>query len=537
MRVTSSPVLAGGAQEVARPWWRSLRRWLLGALAAQYTVYQLLTGVQYFDGPRNMQWGMYLVENPGFAVGAPNAYDRINGFPPTPRSLAPVGRYTTDGGPISPWWGPAYLLVYGVVWRLTGSYVALHLVVPLAAAGAVLVTYAFGVRLVGRDVGLLAAALLALFPNFRDTATVALVEPISALLITGALWAFLERRSAVAALLASLAMLGKIDMIAIYLGTAVCTAALARGARQLRGMRHLAIAVGIPLLVGLGWAGLIYGYFGRPTTLSGRPSLEMFALLMPMMLDQLFMMRFQSTLPVVAVMLGAAALALRRGWSAHPAVYTLLAVWVALGMLTSCVFAAMPDVSNNPRIFIPALPALFVLVADGLLRLRPTWRAAAAGLLIVFFLVVNGAGVLYQMVQARAVSATMPVWQVLRDEPRGFVLTEHYWLAALYARQPATWFEGDPVFERNIMDDLANFRRYLGEHPIRYVVLPREDDGMQRLRADSLARLYERLPIGRDLGWRTSPTASAEVRAYLEATFPRREVGEYVIYFVREGER
>jgi len=515
-------------------WWRQGRCWLLGLLALQYIVFQLLSGAQYYDGPRNMHWGIYLTHNPAFAVGAPNENDRINGFPPVPRSLAPVGRYT-DGpaGGVSPWWGPFYLLLFGLTWRVTGSYLALHLLVPLAAGAAVLVTYAFGARLFGKRTALVAAVLLALFPNYRDTASVALVEPISALLITGAFWAFLERRAALAALLASLAMLGKIDMIAIYLGVTTIVVLCSPAWRRSFGWRRLALALGVPFLVGGGWAALIYGYIGRPTTVTGRPSLAMFELLMPMILDQLFVMQIIAALPVVTVILAAAVLALVRRRNASGEAYRLLGAWVLLGMLTSCVFASMRDVSNNPRIFIPALPALFLLAADGLALLRPLWRRAALAFVLSFFVLVNSVGVVYQVLQGQALRVAMPAWERLQNAPRGFVLTEHYWQAALYARQPATWFEGDLVFERNIMHDEANFRRYLAANPIHYVVLPRADDGMQALRAEPLYQIYEQLPIGRDLGWRAGPLASPRVRAYLERTFPAWYAGEYVVFVVR----
>ena len=35
------------------PWWKSWRYWLLAALAVQYVVLQLATGVEYMDAPRN----------------------------------------------------------------------------------------------------------------------------------------------------------------------------------------------------------------------------------------------------------------------------------------------------------------------------------------------------------------------------------------------------------------------------------------------------------------------------------------------------
>jgi hypothetical protein len=65
--------------------------------------------------------------------------------------------------------------------------------------------------------------------------------------------------------------------------------------------------------------------------------------------------------------------------------------------------------------------------------------------------IVNGVGVAYQVLQARVTSAAMPVWSVLRAAPPGVILTDQYWQAALYTHQPVTWFEHDPVFQRNIM--------------------------------------------------------------------------------------
>ena len=43
------------------PWWKSWRFWLLAGLAAQYAVFQVATGVEYMDAPRNLHWGMYVV--------------------------------------------------------------------------------------------------------------------------------------------------------------------------------------------------------------------------------------------------------------------------------------------------------------------------------------------------------------------------------------------------------------------------------------------------------------------------------------------
>jgi hypothetical protein len=93
---------------------------------------------------------------------------------------------------------------------------------------------------------------------------------------------------------------------------------------------------------------------------------------------------------------------------------------------------------------------------------------------------------------------------VLREQPRGYVLTEAYWHTILYARQPATWFEFDETFQRNIMENADHFARYLDRHPIRYVVLPAYGDAL----------------------------ASPDVRAYLDRHATRIEAGEFVVYVV-----
>lgn len=194
-----------------------LRRWLtwrsiaLGALAGQYVLFQALTGVQYWDSPRNLHWGIVVQETPRFLIDAENPYDRVNGFTPDPPSLAPAGLADGRSGPLHPWWGPLYLILFGVVWRLSGSYAALQSIVPLAAGAAVLLTYALGSQYIGQRGGLLAAALLALFPVFREHGPLSFVEPLSALLLLTALWAFIEQRTWLAAISGALAMYGKVD--------------------------------------------------------------------------------------------------------------------------------------------------------------------------------------------------------------------------------------------------------------------------------------------------------------------------------------
>jgi hypothetical protein len=540
MRITSnsSALAQEGVTARAATWrWRG-QLMLLAVLASQYLLMQLWTGAQYWDSPRNLHWGVYVAEQPGFLLNQPDRYNWVNGFVPDPATLAPAGLAGEQRGALHPWWGPLYLLLFGAVWRLTGSYTVLQLVVPLAAGVLVLMTYRFGERHLGHGVGLLGAVLLALFPVFREHAALSFVEPLSALLLFGALAAFAQGRTWWAAGLGALAMYGKIDLIGLYLGTSgLLWLALRRSPEQLSA-RHAIIALGVPLACLLPWLVLVYGVFARPATVSGGPSLGLFRSLAPQMVSQLFTLPLALAGVLLVGLFAAAAVGVRHGLAAgRRRIVLLLGIWLGLGGLVLAFYSSMPGASNNPRVFIPALPALCLLAASGVVHLGGRVRVYGTALVVALFLVLAAQSVVFQVLQARVAGGATEAWETLRRAPAGVVLTEHYWHAALYARQPAAWFEHDPAFERNIMHDEGNFRRYLAANPIRYVVLPRSDDGLGALRADRLYQVYERLPIGRDLGWREGPLAAPAVRAYLERSFPRWEAGEYVIFVVRLLER
>ncbi|GIV96214.1 MAG: hypothetical protein KatS3mg057_0871 [Herpetosiphonaceae bacterium] len=513
-------------------WWRRWEGWLLAFLVLNYAVFQLLTGVQYGDAPRNLHWELYLLEQPRFLLDAEDSYDRINGFPPSPPSLAPSGSATGRGGPLHPWWGPLYPALFAALWWLTGSYTTLHLVVPLAAGAVVLLTYAFGLRYFSRSTALLAAVLLALFPTYREHAPLAFVEPLSALLLFGALWAFLARRSALTGLLGALAVLGKIDLIFLYYGSLGLTALLGgRESLTPAARRHLALSLGLPLLALLPWLYLAYIVSGRATTVSGGPRLDAFLLVAPIMLEQLFTIRWPGALLTLAALGVPLGLALRRRAHAAPQVYRLLAVWLALGWVVLLVYSATPGASNNPRVVIPALPPLALLVADGLTLLQHRWRLYLLCSVLTLFLLMNGAGVLYQLVLAQHYNASKPVWETLHHKPRGVIMTEHYWHAALYARQPVTWFEKDPVLQRNMLHNLEHFKRYISDHPIRYIVLPRNHQTSKE--KAEIVRIYEAIPIGRmihEIRRDASHLTSPEVRLYLETRFSSQEIGDFIVF-------
>lgn len=507
-----------------------LRLVLIGVLAGQYVAFQLWTGVQYWDSPRNLHWGIVTQELPRFLIDAENPYDRVNGFPPDPLSLAPAGLARGRSGPLHPWWGPLYLMVFGAVWRLSGSYTLLQAIVPVAAGVVVILTYTFASRFIGQRGGTIAATLLALFPVFREHGPLSFVEPLSALLVMSALWAFLERRTWLAALCGVLAMYGKIDLAFLYPGVAGLTWLLRmRSERPLPG-RHVALAIGIPVLALAPWVLLIYGVADRPITVGGGAQIAVFSIIAPQMLEQMFTLPLPLAMVMLLFLLAPALLAVVRG-SAGEAT-TMLGVWVALGSVVLLVYSALPGASNNPRVLIPALPALCILTAAGVMQSGRRLRLIVLTVIFTVFVIVNSVGVMYQILQARVTSAAMPVWSVLRAAPPGVILTDQYWQAALYTHQPVTWFEHDPVFQRNIMHDAANFRRYLAAAPIRYIVLPRDPDAAAKRLASPDMQWYVALPIGRDPGWSPEPLVSADVRAYLEATCPKQVIGEYVVYVV-----
>jgi len=509
-------------------------------VASQYAGLQLLTGAEYFDAPRNLQWGIYLLEQPRFLLDTENSYDRVHGYLPSPPELAPFGYADGHSLPLHPWWGPVYLGLFAAVWGVTQSFTLLRLVVPVAAGATVLLTYLFGVRFFTERIGVTAALLLAFFPNYREMSTIAMVEPISALLLLGALWSLLDGRSWRAALFGILAALGKVDMIAIYLGMVVL---MGLGAwwdtrqRVVGGwlplLRPWLIALLVPLVIIGPWLIVIYGIYGRPTTVAGGPEGEMFTSMLPLMLQQIFTMESSLTLAGLVILFGLVITGLLRWQAANWPVVRALGVLVGLGLIVLLGYMMLPGASNNPRVFIPALPAFFLLVATGLVLVGRRIQVYGLALVLILYVCGNIAGVMYQIIEGRMNTGLQPVWAVLRNEAPGVVLTEHYWDVTLYARHPAAWFEMDIVFQHNILHNVVHFQAYLEQSPIRYVVLPQADSEYAALQQDPLARMYVTLPFGRALNWVPEQLVTPDVREYLTVNFPKRTVGAYEIYTIR----
>jgi hypothetical protein len=151
----------------------------------------------------------------------------------------------------------------------------------------------------------------------------------------------------------------------------------------------------------------------------------------------------------------------------------ILASWVVFGIVALVGYMATPGMDNSPRALLPSVPALALLFAEGWNRLPRAWARRAAFYLATLFLVVNVCVTYYSWEFVRYTHTFDGVWQVLREQPRGWVLTNMVWSTIWETRQPTTWFESDPQFQANILHDRANFVRYTSQHAIRYVIVPR----------------------------------------------------------------
>lgn len=510
-----------------------IQRLILPCIALQFAIIQLITTAQYWDAPRNLHWGIYLTEEPLFLLNTPDTYNYINGFMPDPVELAPLGYAGHHGGSLHPWWGPSFLALFALVWFVTKSYTALALVVPLGAAALTFVTYRLGLHLAGPKAGLMAALLLTLFPVFREHAVMGFVEPLSALVITSAAWFFIIGRYHWVGIIGVVTVLGKIDLIPLLLGSigGAIVASYYLNEVNRPTLRQIAAMTLPPILVAALWIILIYGLYQRSTTVQGGPDLTVFWYMLPLLFEQLLLLPVVPTLFMMALIIVLAGLAFLRPASAQPSAYWLLATIVALDLGITLIYAAMPGASNNARVLIPALPSLCVLCAVGLSRIAPRPRFILSVWLIIVLAFMSTVSLAFQSAQASLLRPAHLVWEELRAEPRGLVLTPDYWSAALYARQPVTWFAHDPVFEANLLGNADHFQQYLAAHPIRYIVLPADEDTYAAWAA-SLPEVafYKHFTHGRGLALPPSRLTSPATRAYLDATYHQCTIEPYIIF-------
>lgn len=475
---------------------------ILVALAGQYVVVQLLTGPLYGDAPRNLHWGILTAEQPRFLFDMSDPYERIKGFPPDPTSLAPLGLYRNPPSVLHPWWGPVVPLLFAVVWLATHSYTLLQMVVPLAGAGVVVLTYRMAAFQYDARRALIAAAFLACFPLFRDYASVAYTEALSTLVLSAALLAYVGGRTVWTVVFGTVAALSKLDLCVLYGGVVgVCVVfTWFQSDRRFARAHHIAAVFG-PALLASPWVWVHYLHQGAggPTP---RLSLELFGSIAPQMLGLLFYIPWYGALITLGA-LGACVVIALRAREVPLWTRVFLGSWLMWGVVVVLVYAATPGAGNSPRIILPVLPALALLFADGFTRCTAAWRRRIGFYVVVLFTLVNLVVIGFYATQGMQLRRYIPVWEVVRAQPRGFVLTEKYWETILFTRQPATWFEADEVFQRNILWNAEHFQRYIEKNTqIRYVVLPVQ---------------HGRLAVD-------------DVYAYLDRVAHQQRAGDYVLY-------
>lgn len=456
-------------------WPRILRSpaFWLALLAAQYALVQLAINVQYGDGPRNLHWALVVAENPAFLISDVDVYDHVNGFVPDPPTLAPQGRAGNGNSTYNILWGPTPMLLLAPIWWLTGSRVALALVVPAVAGATVIACYRLGRRLFDQRAALAAAIFLALFPLFYERSVVSYAEPISALFLLLALSAYLRGRTAQTVLFGTLTVLCKLNMGPIYCGVIGCS--LLYRLYYRRGgasVRQSLIALILPALALMGWYWL---RTGSPIPTTGS-SLSLYVLRRQSldMLQMLFYIPWYGavlTLAIIGVCAARGLRALSRGGEER----VILLSWIGFGILALVVYMATTGMDNSPRALLPSIPALALLAGAGWARLSRAWARRVGIYLVGLFLIVNCFISYYGWEYARFLQTFEGVWQVLREQPRGLVLTTPCWPTLFQTRQPVTWFESDQQFEENILYNRENFIRYTRTYDIRYVVVPRAD--------------------------------------------------------------
>lgn len=450
-------------------------RWLwLILLTGQFALVQALTGVQYGDASRNLHWGMLTAENPGFLLGAADPYGRTKGFVPDPPELAPLGLAETDERQFHSWWGPLPVLLLALVWKLTGARELLALVVPLAAGGTVLACYALGSWLLDRRDGMLAAAFLALFPLFYQHAVISYSEAISALFLLLVLWAYLRGQIVLTVVLGTLTLLCKMDMLVVYGGVVGCSLLYRlRYEPEPRDVAHSVLALLLPGLALMAWLWLRTGS-PLPTGSGRGVSVAIFQLLALDMLQRLFFIPWYGAILTLAVLGGCIARGLRSPrLTADQRV--VLGAWIGWGLLVLLVYMATPGASNSPRVLIPSLPAVALLVVEGWRQLPRQWGRRVGLYVGALFLVTSLFVVYFQFTYAPYMRAHAGLWGWLREQPQGFVLTANPWLTLWKTGQPVVWFEGDTAFQANILHNRTNFARYVTQNPIQYVPVPRAE--------------------------------------------------------------
>ena len=465
-------------------------------------VFQALTMNLPGDSPRNLHWGIFVSEQPGFLINTVDPYERIKGFPPDPPTLASRQLYNNPPSSLHRWWGPVVPLMLAGVWSLTESYFLLRLILPLAGAGAVVVVYILARHIMNPREALIATIFFAFFPLFRHFASTGYTEAFATFVLTAAFLSYLRQKTLLTMAFGTIAILTKLDLIFLYCSVIGCCIifSLIRRNREYRLSHHILSFV-VPITLSSPWVWFHHLQAGDAGPIHNF-SMEVFLTLVPQLIELLFFIPLYGSLITLAAITWCVIIAIQTKLISQFQL-VLLGSWLLCGIFVLLVYAATPGAGNSPRIIIPALPPLAILFAVGFTRLGVAWRRRIGFYLIVLFTVINLFTIGYYTIEGNKLRSLQPVWYVLREQPRGFVLTEQYWATVLFSRQPVTWFESDKVFEESIMHNRGNFAQYVEQHPIRYVILPQQQDVLASTKVyEYLEQNAESIYIGKHILYR-----------------------------------
>jgi hypothetical protein len=319
---------------------------------------------------------------------------RLVTWPFGPQALAPLGYLPAGESAIVPQYPPGLPLVMAAFERVLGPH-AVFYVVPLFGGLAIWATYMMGARLAGREVGLVAAILLAASPVFLFQ----LMSPMSDVPATAwwtlslALLGFRSRTSALGAgLAAGAAILTRPNLaplLAAPLGYLVWLFFSKRTARDQVVHRVVLLAAGVvPACLAI--AGFNTLWYGSPLN-TGRPALDYiygWGNLGPNLLRYPRWL-LETQTPIVLLAVAAPFVLARTARHAtgvnEPRAIAITYFGFIIGTFGSYVFFFPFDAWWYLRYLLPAIPALLVLtsvVVIGVSRRLPAVRGITVATLI-----------------------------------------------------------------------------------------------------------------------------------------------------------
>jgi hypothetical protein len=381
-----------------------------------------------------------------------------------PEALAPLGyRLSQDRRALVPSYAPGLPMLMAVFERVGGNN-AVFLVMPLLAGLGVWATYRLGTLLSGDFVGVLAALMMATSPAFVLQLTHAPMSDIPAMAwwATALVLVFRESRLSpfLAGLAAGAAILTRPNLVPLAI---IPSAWLIWERATPRLLLFAAGAIPACLVVAYVNASL----YGSPLESGYGPlagSLYQWQYLWPNVVNHTGW-AIDSQSPLVLVVI-AAPILLWRVWSDDPRRRAIVVVFTAfIVAIYACYAVYMPlGVWWSLRLFLPAFPLVFVLIAAALVELgsrlpgHARWTAAATLVLVL---------VTYGLRYGRS---------------NGAFDSQHDWRYAEVGRYIAQHMPERAAFLAMLHSGSARY--YSGRLTVRYDLIPRErlDDVLEYLR-------------------------------------------------------